>query len=216
MHSCYVTLPHKTVFFKCIFKISTHENIRSLQAPPRRNGTGTSQRRAQQTACDKLGMGARPAVLNPHALPLSPAPFIHLLIRLFQKGLSSCLCAWLALSPPGALRPHREKVTGKRTISMFSDSCHVPSRNLCQGSSPGPGVQASNILQACLRVWIQVKAGGRGQGGHKMWEGSGQSRQARTATGKSHEGKAVQSPPRQRSRVPRARVQVTPPSECPR
>lgn len=34
LHLCYITLPHKTAFLKCIFKISTDKNVGSLQAPP--------------------------------------------------------------------------------------------------------------------------------------------------------------------------------------
>lgn len=49
-----------------------------------------------------------------------------------------------------------------------------PAGSLCQGSSPGPGVQAPNILQACISDRNQDRAGGRevvrhgkAQGSHK-------------------------------------------------
>lgn len=77
---------------------------------PRSDGTGTSEREAQQIVGDKLGTGSA----QPRAQSSLPSTvYIHLLIHVFQKGLSLCLCSRLALSPHRAPRPHRQKGTGK-------------------------------------------------------------------------------------------------------
>lgn len=61
---------------------------------------------------------------------------------------------------------------------------------LYQGSRLG--VQAPDILQACLRDSNQGKAGSRGQGGRKTREGSGQSQGVQMAAGGSCKGTSVQ------------------------
>ena len=60
------------------------------------------------------------------------------------------------------------------------------------GQGSGPGVQAPNIVPACLRDRSQGKEGDRGQGGSQTREGSGQSQELQMATGASCKGTSVQ------------------------
>ena len=71
------------------------------------------------------------------------------------------------------------------------------------GQGSRPGVQAPNIILACLRDRSQDKAGGRGQGGSQTREGSGQSQGLQMATGGNRKGTSVQGLQRQNSRAPR-------------